>query len=80
MRVFFDNFAMMVSPVDALAGVVKAGAFGLAISLVSTTVGLRAQGGGRAVGQAAGRAVELCCAAIFLLDFLTTAALARLWA
>jgi ABC-type transporter Mla maintaining outer membrane lipid asymmetry permease subunit MlaE len=32
------------------------------------------------VGQAAARAVVLSCAAIFLLDFLLTAVLARLWA
>jgi phospholipid/cholesterol/gamma-HCH transport system permease protein len=79
-RVFFSSFSSMIHPVDALAGVVKTGAFGLAISLVSTAVGLQAQGGARAVGQAAARAVVLSCAAIFLLDFLLTAALARLWA
>ncbi len=79
-RAFFDSFAHMLRPLDVVAGVVKTGAFGLAISLVSTAVGLRAQGGARAVGQAAATAVVLSCAAIFLLDFVLTVALARLWA
>lgn len=79
-RFFFANFAHMLRPVDVLAGVLKTGAFGLAISLVSTAVGLQAQGGARAVGQAAARAVVLSCAVIFLLDFLLTVGLARLWA
>lgn len=78
-RAFYGTFAHMLQPRDILAGVLKTGSFGLAISLVSTAVGLRAQGGARAVGQAAARAVVLSCAAIFLLDFLLTLGLARLW-
>jgi phospholipid/cholesterol/gamma-HCH transport system permease protein len=77
-RTFFHSFENMLHPIDALGGVVKAGAFGLAIALVSTAVGLRARGGARAVGQAAAGAVVLGCAAIFLLDFLLTATLTRL--
>jgi phospholipid/cholesterol/gamma-HCH transport system permease protein len=76
-RVFFGSFAQMLSPLDIVGGVVKTGAFGLAISLVSTAVGLRARGGARAVGQAAAGAVVLGCASIFLLDFLLTTLLAR---
>lgn len=79
LRAFYGTFAHMLRPADIAAGVVKTGAFGLAISLVSTAVGLRAQGGARAVGQAAARAVVLSCASIFLLDFLLTLGLARLW-
>lgn len=78
-RDFFDTFAHMTRPTpDVVSGVVKAGAFGLAISLVSTTVGLNAKGGARAVGQAAASAVVWSCAAIFLLDFLLTLVLVRL--
>jgi len=80
LRAFYGTFAQMLRPVDILAGVLKTGAFGLAISLVSTAVGLRAQGGARAVGQAAALAVVLSCASIFLLDFLLTLVLSRLWA
>jgi phospholipid/cholesterol/gamma-HCH transport system permease protein len=74
-RAFLDNFAHTLSPVDMLGGVLKTSAFGVAIALVSTAVGLQARGGARAVGQAAAGAVVLGCAAIFLLDFLLTAAL-----
>jgi phospholipid/cholesterol/gamma-HCH transport system permease protein len=77
-RVFFDGFEHMLHLRDMLAGVLKSGAFGLAIALVSTSVGLRARGGARAVGQAAAGAVVLGCAAIFLLDFLLTTVLTKL--
>jgi phospholipid/cholesterol/gamma-HCH transport system permease protein len=78
--VFFDSFAHMLRPGDLVGGVVKSSAFGLALALVSTAVGLRAQGGARAVGQAAASAVVLGSASIFLLDFLLTSALARVLA
>ncbi|WP_244224965.1 MlaE family ABC transporter permease [Corallococcus sicarius] len=77
LRVFFGTFADMLSPFDIVGGVVKTGAFGLAISLISTAVGLRAKGGARAVGEAAASAVVLGCAAIFVLDFLLTTLLSR---
>ena len=76
-RVFFESFETMLHAQDAVGGLVKAASFGLALSLVSTAVGLRARGGARAVGQAAAGAVVLGCAAIFLLDFLLTTTLAR---
>ncbi|MCE9670152.1 ABC transporter permease [Myxococcus stipitatus] len=76
LRVFFGTFAQMLGALDLVGGVVKVGAFGLAISLVSTAVGLSARGGARAVGQAAASAVVRGCAAIFVLDFLLTLALA----
>jgi phospholipid/cholesterol/gamma-HCH transport system permease protein len=78
LRSFFGSFADMLRPVDLLGGVLKASSFGVAIALVSTAVGLRAQGGARAVGQSAASAVVLSCASIFLLDFLLTLALAGL--
>jgi phospholipid/cholesterol/gamma-HCH transport system permease protein len=79
-REFFSTFAHMTRPLDLVSGVVKTGAFGFAISLVSTAVGLHAKGGARAVGQAAASAVVWSCAAIFLLDFLLTLVLVRLLA
>jgi phospholipid/cholesterol/gamma-HCH transport system permease protein len=78
LRVFFDSFEAMVQAVDMLGGMLKLGSFGLAIALVSTTVGMRAHGGARAVGQAAANAVVLGCASIFLLDFVLTSLLVRL--
>ncbi|WP_257446182.1 MlaE family ABC transporter permease [Archangium lipolyticum] len=77
-RAFFDSFERMLHATDVLGGVVKSGAFGLAIALVSTAVGIRARGGARAVGQAAAGAVVMGCAAIFLLDFLLTSSLSFL--
>lgn len=77
-RVFVDSFAQLVSPLDALAGLAKSAAFGLALAVVSTTVGLRAAGGARGVGHAAAAAVVQSCAAIFTLDFALTHLLARL--
>jgi phospholipid/cholesterol/gamma-HCH transport system permease protein len=79
-RTFFGTFAHMTRPSDIVGGVVKTGAFGVAISLVSTAVGLEARGGARAVGQAAASAVVWSCASIFLLDFLLTLLLMRLLA
>ena len=76
-RAFFASFQDMLHATDVLGGMVKASAFGLAISVVSTAVGLRAQGGARAVGQAAAGAVVQGCAAIFVLDFVLTTTLAR---
>ncbi|WP_246137529.1 MULTISPECIES: ABC transporter permease [Myxococcus] len=76
LRIFFGTFAQMLSPLDILGGVVKTGAFGLAISLVSTTVGLSARGGAQAVGRAAASAVVQGCAAIFVIDFVLTLVLA----
>ncbi|HSP77706.1 MAG TPA: ABC transporter permease [Myxococcaceae bacterium] len=77
LRVFFDNFGNLLSSADLLGGVLKTSAFGVAIAVVSTGVGLRARGGARAVGQAAAGAVVWSCATIFLLDFLLTAAMTR---
>lgn len=77
LRVFLEAIADMIRPADFLGGLIKATAFGIAISIVSTTVGLSAQGGARGVGRAAARAVVYSSAAIFALDFLLTAPLAR---
>jgi phospholipid/cholesterol/gamma-HCH transport system permease protein len=76
-RAFFLNFSHMLRPGDLAGGMLKASAFGLAIALVSTAVGLRARGGARAVGQAAAGAVVLGSAAIFLLDYVLTWGLTR---
>ncbi len=78
LRTFLGNFADALSGRDLTGGLTKALVFGLAIALVSTSVGLRAKGGARAVGRAAASAVVWCCAAIFSLDFLLTPLLARM--
>ncbi len=78
-RVFFGAFSDMLRWGDLAGGVTKTAAFGLAISVVSTAMGLRASGGARGVGQAAAAAVVSSCAAIFTLDFFLTPVLARLF-
>lgn len=76
-RVFLGTFSTMLSAVDLAGGMTKSLFYGVAISLVSTTAGLRAQGGARAVGQAAATAVVLSCASIFALDFILTSIFVR---
>jgi phospholipid/cholesterol/gamma-HCH transport system permease protein len=70
--VFLTSLEHPLSGVDVLAGLLKAGAFGAAIALVSSAAGLSARGGARAVGAAAASAVVASSAAIFGLDFLLT--------
>ena len=77
LNVFFDNFAELLSARDLLGGMTKATVFGADIALVSTTVGLAARGGARAVGRAAASAVVLSSASIFALDLVLTTLFAR---
>lgn len=77
-RVFFTAFADMLSWGDFVGGILKALAFGLAISLISTAIGLKALGGARGVGRAAAFSVVASSFAIFALDFLLTPPLTAL--
>jgi phospholipid/cholesterol/gamma-HCH transport system permease protein len=76
-RIFFGNLGDMLSARDIAGGLIKSLLFGGAISLVSTVAGLQAQGGARAVGQAAARAVVSGAAAVFAIDFAVTPWLVR---
>lgn len=53
---------------DIWFGLVKAGSFGLAVTLMGCLQGLRATGGAQGVGRAATRAVVLGCESILVLD------------
>lgn len=77
LRNFFDAFSDMLRPGDLQGGMSKSIAFGIAISVVSTAVGLSAEPGARGVGRAAATSVVACCATIFFLDFALTPFLAR---
>ncbi len=79
-RTFLGSFADMLSATDLLGGSLKSLAFGLAIALVSTAVGLSAAHGARGVGSAAASSVVWSAAAIFSLDFLLTPLLTGLLA
>ena len=76
-RVFFGSFSELLGVGDLAGGILKSLVFGTAIALVSTAVGLRAQGGARGVGQASASAVVLSCGSIFALDFALTPMLMR---
>lgn len=76
-RVFMSSFSDMLRWNDLTGSLLKTFAFGLAIAVISTAVGLGTKGGARGVGRAAASAVVLSCAAIFTLDFLLTPLLAR---
>lgn len=69
---FLTSFEARIHPADLLAALVKLLAFGATISLVSTQAGLRAEGGARAVGQVAARAVVISAAVLTGLDWLIT--------
>lgn len=79
LRNFHVSFEDMLRWGDLAGGLCKAMAFGLAIAVVSTAVGLRAGGGARGVGRAAAAAVVASCAGIFFLDFALTSFLARVF-
>jgi phospholipid/cholesterol/gamma-HCH transport system permease protein len=72
LRTFFGNLGDMLSAADLGAGLLKVFVFGWAIALVSTASGLKAEGGARAVGQAAAQAVVRGAGAVFALDLLVT--------
>ena len=60
-RLFFSEF-------DVRYGVVKAGSFGVAVTLIGCLCGMRARGGAAGVGQAATRAVVYSAVMILVLD------------
>jgi phospholipid/cholesterol/gamma-HCH transport system permease protein len=79
LRSFFSSFSEILRAGDLYGGMSKAIAYGIAIAVVSTAVGLSAEEGARGVGRAAAAAVVACCAAIFFLDFALTPFLARVF-
>jgi phospholipid/cholesterol/gamma-HCH transport system permease protein len=76
-RVFFSDFEVSLSSQDVLGGLTKSLVFGACIAVVSTTLGLRARGGARAVGNAAASAVVWASAAIVAVDFFVTTGLLK---
>lgn len=73
--VFWNSFTSYVGLVDFLNGLVKAGAFGLAIGVVSCAFGLEVRGGATGVGRAVNSGVVVSAVGIFVLDYLITAVL-----
>jgi phospholipid/cholesterol/gamma-HCH transport system permease protein len=65
---FFKGLRLFYEFKDVWFGLVKAGSFGLAVTLMGCLQGLRARGGAQGVGRAATRAVVLGCESILVLD------------
>ncbi len=76
LRVFFDSFAGMLGLAELVSGMLKLFAYAWAVALISTALGLRAEGGARAVGQAAAATVVWGAAGIFSLDLVLSGLLA----
>lgn len=68
----YYNFAEALSPMDFLHGIIKAGVFGLAISVSSCYFGVTVRGGAVGVGRAVNNAVVAAAVSVLLLDFLLT--------
>ena len=70
--VFWNSFTEYVTLTDFANGVIKAAAFGLAISLVSCHFGLAVRGGALGVGRAVNSSVVASAISIFVLDYFIT--------
>jgi phospholipid/cholesterol/gamma-HCH transport system permease protein len=70
--IFVDKVRWFVDGPDVRQGIVKAFAFGLAISLIACKEGYYAKGGAAGVGQATTRAVVQSAVSILALDYLIT--------
>jgi phospholipid/cholesterol/gamma-HCH transport system permease protein len=61
-----------VQPVHVLQGLIKAGVFGLVVTLIGCYQGYNASGGGRGVGIGTTRAVVIGSVAVLVLDYFLT--------
>lgn len=68
----YFNFSEALGPLDFLHGIIKAGAFGMAISITSCYFGVTVRGGAVGVGRAVNNAVVAAAVSVLLLDFLLT--------
>ena len=73
--IFWSQFFHIVDPIEVMHCVVKAGAFGLALTWIGCFSGFRAHGGALAVGQATRNTVVATCLAILLADYFLTSIL-----
>jgi phospholipid/cholesterol/gamma-HCH transport system permease protein len=73
--VYYRNLSEFVEFSDVLNGLVKAGVFGIIISIVCCYVGLKTKGGPREIGTSVTRAVVLSFILILVFDYFITRAL-----
>ncbi len=74
---FLDKIAMYADRWDVISGLIKAGVFGVILTLVACHKGLNASGGARGVGQATTQTVVLSSILILVADYFMTLLLYR---
>lgn len=74
-QLFYDGFTDRIVMMDFLNGVIKGVFFGASIAVVSNYYGYTTSGGAVGVGRAVNNAVVASATAIFVLDYILTAAL-----
>jgi phospholipid/cholesterol/gamma-HCH transport system permease protein len=72
---YFDAAQKMLFTSDIYGGLIKAIFFGIAISLISSYVGLNAKSGAKGVGEVTTKAVVYSLMAVFILNYLLSVAL-----
>lgn len=70
--IFVDKVAWFVDAKDIAQGLLKAGVFGFAVSLIACRHGFYAEGGAAGVGRSTNRAVVQSAVSILLLDYVIT--------
>lgn len=71
-RLFFASLLEYTYLMDFVSGVIKAGAFGFAIAVISCHFGMTVRGGAVGVGRAVNNSVVASAIGIFLLDYVLT--------
>jgi phospholipid/cholesterol/gamma-HCH transport system permease protein len=71
-RLFFASLIEYTVLMDFLSGIIKAGAFGFAIAVISCHFGMTVRGGAVGVGRAVNASVVASAIGIFVLDYLLT--------
>jgi phospholipid/cholesterol/gamma-HCH transport system permease protein len=70
--IFLERMRWLVGWDDVYQGIVKAGVFGVAVTLIACRQGFYASGGAAGVGQATNRCVVHCAIAVLALDYVIT--------
>ncbi len=74
-NVFWSRVFSYVDPDDILNGLIKAGCFGLILSVVGCYLGFQTRGGAEGVGRATTRAVVVASVTILISDYFITSLL-----
>jgi phospholipid/cholesterol/gamma-HCH transport system permease protein len=69
---FVAQTRAILAPVDVIQGMIKAGFFGFAVTLIGCFQGYNATGGGRGVGMGTTRAVVFSSVSMLMMDYFLT--------